>query len=54
MNEIEKTVLAVMVTDELLERKQKILAIKIVRLMYSATLQEAKDFVDRLETKHEK
>ena len=54
MNEIEKAVLAVMVTDELLERKQKIPAIKIVCFMYRATLREAKDFVDRLETKHEK
>ena len=51
MNEIEKAVLAVMVTDELLERKQKSLAIKIVRFMYNANLRDALDFVNRLEAK---
>ena len=54
MNEIEKARLAIMVTDELLERRQKMLAIKIVRFMYSATLQEAKDFVEGLEAEYEK
>ena len=53
MSEIEKAILAVMVADELLKRKQKILAIKIIRFMYNATLRDAKDFVDRLEAKDE-
>ncbi len=51
MTEIEKAVLAVMVTDELLSISKKITAIKIIRFMYGATLCDAKDFVDRLEKK---
>ena len=51
MTKIEKAVLAVMVTDELLSISKKILAIKIIRFMYDATLCDAKDFVDRPEKK---
>ncbi len=51
MSEIEKTTLAVMITQELLKHGKKILAVVIIRFMYHATLRDAKDFVDRLETK---
>ena len=51
MSEIEKTILAVMITQELLKNEKKILAIKIIRFMYNANLSDAKHFVDRLETK---
>lgn len=51
MSEIEKAVLAVMITNELLRNEKKILAIKIIRFMYNATLRDAMDFVNRLETK---
>lgn len=51
MNELEKAITAVMIAQELLQNGKKILAIKIIRFMYNATLRDAKDFVDRLETK---
>ncbi len=51
MNEIEKAVIATMVAQELLKIEKKILAIKIIRFMYSATLRDAVDFVNSLETK---
>ncbi|KKN32344.1 hypothetical protein LCGC14_0814940 [marine sediment metagenome] len=51
MNELEKAVLAVMITQELLKNEKKILAIKIIRFMYGADLRDGKDFVDRLETR---
>lgn len=51
MTELEKALLAVMIVQELLPRTNRILAIKIIRFMYNATLRDAKDFVDRLETK---
>ncbi len=38
MSEIEKAMLAVMIVQELLPRTNKILAIKIIRFMYNATL----------------
>ncbi len=49
MNEIEKAILAIMVTGELLRVKKKILAIKIVMFMYMANLKDAKAFVERIE-----
>ena len=51
MNELEKVNLAVMIVKELLKINEKIKAIKIVRYMYNATLRDAKDFVDSLETR---
>ena len=49
MNDIEKVILAVMVSQELLKINKKILAIKIIRFMYNANLPDAKQFVDRLQ-----
>ena len=49
MSEIEKTLLAIVITNELLNASKKILAIKIVRLMYSINLKDAKELVDRIE-----
>lgn len=49
MGDLEKATLAVMIVQELLSIDRKILAIKIIRFMYSATLGCAKQFVDRLQ-----
>ena len=50
MNELEKATLAIMVVQEFFKRKEKITAVKIIRLMYNETLSNALDFVKRLET----
>ncbi len=50
MNEIEKAQLAVVVVKDLLSIKRKIVAIKIVRQIYSVGVKEAKDFVDAVES----
>ena len=49
MSEIEKALLALVITKELLTANKKILAIKIIRLMYNANLKDAKELVDRIE-----
>lgn len=49
MKELEKTKLAIWLVCELLNAEKKIMAIKMIRYMYSANLVDAKRFVDTLQ-----
>ena len=48
-HDLEKADIAVTVVGELLSIEQKILAVKIIRYMYGASLAQAKKFVDSVE-----
>ncbi len=52
MTGLEKATFAIKMVSELLVRQEKILAIKFIRMLYSETLRNAKDFVDSLEACH--
>ncbi len=49
MDELEKNSLAVRITKELLRNECKVLAIKMIRIMYNAELGPAKVFVEAVE-----
>ena len=49
MTEIEKAKFAVMFVGDLLSIEKKILAVKVVKYMYSTGLKNAKQFVDEIE-----
>ena len=49
MSELEKAGLAIEIISSLLKGNRKILAVKITRLMYKASLSEAKPLVDKIQ-----